>query len=772
MSNAIKYKGELLAEDSGIHSPGGTLYQYKELRADALEADSLELTVVSESGTIRNFSVNDPIEYYRDGRRRGTYYLRSVTRVGPKLYTLSALSAVGRLMEQPHAGGVYTGQLAETVIREICGDIPVIVETAYRPIQIYNWLPYADGESRSARDNLAEVLFVLGAYLSTDEDGVLRVEKLWDGLCSAIPAGRVDSRSASEKTDQPVSAVTVTSHQYIPGTDETTLFEGTAEQGTKIIFDEPMHSLSADGLTILESGANYAVLAAGTGTLTGKTYIHNMRELTSTVTPGAAENVVAISDAKLVSLVNAADVALRMAEYYKHRTTLTVDVNPRGERAGHVVMIRHPWDGHLVPACIVSRETKVSGLLKSRTTALVDYTPPQPDASLYYNTNELLTGSGQWTAAEDGEIHLVLISAGSGGYAGKAGEQGKSGRAASWTRDIPGYVVSQNSGYLYNTPAKGGEGGQGGDGGNIYEVTITVHAGDVFAYACGAGGIGALYSADEVLAGAIGTETTFGAHSSASGSRSQLGYTDPVSGVTYAAQGLLGIAGAPGGGATDTSKYPYPPSAGSDYYRPGLGLTAPSDSSVTDEDGNVWVGGSYVMSPDADGTVIIRGDSATVTIDRNVWYADAVAASSALGGAAGGAPGGDGNAANIPQVTASGQTLTTYTQANTGGTGATPVLIPHTPAPYGQGGRGGYGGGGGGAAGAAFSSKPKESAASTSYNNVNADGGPGGLGGQGGPGAPGCILLYYHVSKAVKSGWARDKNSKWRIDRLGRRCIV
>lgn len=771
MSNAIKYKGELLAADGGIYSPGGTLYQYKELRADALEADSLELTVNFGSGAILSYDTNDPVEYYRDGRRRGTYYLQSVKRVGPDLCTLSALSAVGRLMEQPHAGGVYTGQLAETVIREICGNIPVIVETVYRPLQIYNWLPYADGESRSARDNLSEVLFVLGAYLSTDENGVLRVEKLWDGICSVLPDGRVDSRRASVNTDPPVSAVTVTSHQYIPGTDETTLFEGTAEQNQKIIFDEPMHSLTADGLTILESGANYAILSAGTGTLIGKTYIHNMSEITRTVTPGVAEYIIPISDAKLVSLVNAADVALRMAEYYKHRTTLTVDVNPRGERAGHVVMIQHPWDGHLVPACIVSRETKVSGLLKSRTTALVDYTPPQPDASIYYNTNELLTGSGQWTATEDGEIHLVLISAGSGGYAGKAGEQGKSGRAASWTRDREFFVV-QSNGYLYNPPAKGGEGGQGGDGGNIYEVTITVHAGDVFSYACGVGGIGALYSADEVLAGAIGTETTFGDHSSASGSRSQLGYTDPVSGATYAAQGLLGIAGAPGGGATDIAKYPYPPSYDSDYYRPGLGLTAPSDSSVTDEDGNVWAGGRYVMSPDADGTVIVRGDSATVATDRDVWYADAVASSSAPGGAAAGAPGEDGNAANIPQATASGQTLTTNTQANTGGTGATPVLVPHTPTPYGQGGRGGYGGGGGGAAGAAFSSKPKESTVSTSFNNVNAVGGAGGLGGQGGPGAPGCILLYYHVSKAVKSGWARDKNSKWRIDRLGRRCIV
>lgn len=733
MSNAIKYKGEMLAADGGIYSPGGTLYQYKELRADALEADSLELTVVSESGTIRNFAVNDPVEYYRDGRRRGTYYLRSVTRVGPKLYTLSALSAVGRLMEQPHAGGVYTGQLADTVIREICGDIPVIVETAYRPIQIYNWLPYADGESRSARDNLAEVLFVLGAYLSTDEDGVLRIEKLWDGLCSAIPAGRVDSRSANETTDQPVSAVTVTSHQYIPGTDETTLFEGTAEQGTKIIFDEPMHSLSADGLTILESGANYAVLAAGTGTLTGKTYIHNMRELTRTVTPGAAENVVAISDAKLVSLVNAADVALRMAEYYKHRTTLTVDVNPRGERAGHVVMIQHPWDGHLVPACIVSRETKVSGLLKSRTTALVDYTPPQPDASQQFTGRVLLTGSGHWTVPAGVTAYTaVLIDPGQGGSCGKPGSVSTATPETETTEQKKQIAFDRRK----LTPAPGGEAGVPGQGGKVLVVTVTdAQPGTVLEYACGPGGLGAPYAEDSDTPGAYGSHTTLGAYSADSGVSSHDGYTDPVTGETFAAAGAPGVPGGDGVG----------------YDKDG-NLVTPDD---------IVVNGVHY-------TAGAQGESARIDFNGTQSMEFSGKGAGGLGGGpAYGANGHDGGPGSAVEVSSRALSVSSGSQ----GTGAT-ALPPPKPTRYGTGGGAGNGGGGNGQTGWPTVAEVAPPLAIATLTATAAQSTGRGLGSDGGDGADGCIIIYFRSTKAVKSGWARDKNNKWRIDRLGRRCIV
>lgn len=404
--NAVKYRDEMLFENDRIDlDTPGTMGEYKELRADALEADTLDITVLSESGTIRYFDKNEKVEFFRSVSRVGTYHLQSVTRVGPKLYTLSALSAVGLLIVRPHRGGIYTGQTVAEVVAEICGDIPVLIETVYRNIKLYGWLPIA-----SARDNLRQVLFAIGAWLHTDENGTLRVQKLWDGTASVIDFNSVDSRNIHVKHLDPVSAVAVTEHQYIAGTEDVTLFEGTAQQGDVIEFDEPAHTLTAEGFTVLESGANYAVLSAGTGKLTGKSYIHNRRVVTRTVTEGVAENVEPITDATLVSLVNSSAVAQRMAAYYACREQLTVDVNPAGEHAGHVVSLWNEWDKQQTLACIASRETKISGLLKSRTSALVGFLPPQPESSEYFDERVILTGSGEWTVPEGVTTFISFVT--------------------------------------------------------------------------------------------------------------------------------------------------------------------------------------------------------------------------------------------------------------------------------------------------------------------------------------------------------------------------
>ena len=129
--NEIRYKGVSYAVDNDIKVPSGILYEVKALRADSLEANSLTVTVYSENKSIMRFAKNDKVEYFRDGRRVGVYYLQTVERVGAEAYTLSALSALGRLITMRHAGGIYTGQTVAEVVPQICGPVPVIVESVY-----------------------------------------------------------------------------------------------------------------------------------------------------------------------------------------------------------------------------------------------------------------------------------------------------------------------------------------------------------------------------------------------------------------------------------------------------------------------------------------------------------------------------------------------------------------------------------------------------------------------------------------------------------------
>lgn len=760
--NTVKYKGELLAEDERISTDTpGVLGEYKELRADALEADTLDITVLSESGTIRSFKKNDKVEYFRSGSRVGVYYLQSVTRVGPKLYTLSALSAVGLLIVRPHRGGIYTGQTVAEVVAEICGDIPVLVETVYRGIKLYGWLPIA-----SARDSLVQVLFAIGAWLHTDENGTLRVQKLWDGTASIIGPGSVHAANIQVKYLDPVSAVAVTEHQYIAGTEDVTLFEGTAQQGDVIEFDEPAHTLTAEGFAILESGANYAVLSAGTGKLTGKSYIHNRRVVTRTVTEGAAENVEEITDATLVSLVNSSAVAQRMAAYYACREQLTVDINPAAEHAGHVVSLWNEWDKQQTLACIASRETKISGLLKSRTSALVGFLPPQPESSEYFDERVILTGSGEWTVPEGVTSYTrVLIGGGQGGKRGGKGEDGKQ-RTASWSEGM--YTRYNWSGYLPGAISKGGVGGEGGLGGKVLVETVNdATPGESIAYSCGAAGAGATTDGAE---GENGTATTMGGSSSDSGSSSNIGYTDPVTGEVFAAKGDTGIAGGDSGGCSDVSAYPNPTVSGCFYV--GQGIAEATD--VVDEDGKVWKSGAWPLYNNTQ-QIYGTGNSASADGDLSHGAVECSASCSGPSGAAVGANGTDGSTSNC-RATAGKEGSPTYMYAYASPgypvNGANAATAPKKPSAYGKGGRGGHGGGAGGCGGYSATGKTTSSTM-TQKTQANTRGvGTGGFGSNGGEAGDGCIIIYYRKKKELQSGPLVTSNNLGLLDSLGRRMIV
>lgn len=770
--NEIRYKGVSYAMDNDIKVPSGILYEVKALRSDSLEANSLTVTVFSSDKAIMGFAKNDKVEYFRDGRRVGVYYLQTVERVGSDAYTLSALSALGRLITMRHVGGIYTGQTVAEVVPQICGPVAVMIESVYASRKLYGYLPYSNpdtrtGNGRSARDNLSQVLFAIGASLGTDENGVMRVEKLWDGVSATVTADQIDEDSCSTVYETPVSAVEITEHQWVKSQDTVTLFEGTAEDGALVTFEEPAHSLTAEGFAITEQGDNYAILSAGTGTLTGKSYNHLTRIVRRTVTDGAEENVVPVSDATLVSLTNSVDVAKRMADYYRHRETIRVDVEPGTERAGRVVQIFHPWDKKMVQACVESRETVISGILNSQTSALVGFTPAQPEAAEYFDERVVLTGSGEWQVPENvTAITAVLIGGAQGGHCGHGGNPAEA-KTENYTETILGSLIQRNT----DKWALGGKGGKGGDpgiGGKILQATLDVNPAQKFSFACGVGGLGAAFDANNWAntpntPGAEGTKTTFGSLDSSTGSTSEIGYTDPVTGEVFAAKGEQGIAGGDGAGMN-------PNHGDNDRYIP-LKSTA-----VVDEDGHVWEGGATKVN---DSGIVLpsAGDEQSFTGDLSEGYAGGDVSYNCGSGAAAGANGTPGNAAGtfrLVSVPSRGMPKTSITVTASGSAsvpGANATLVPKKPTVYGKGGRGGYGGGGDGATG--LSRTYYGGSKSGTLNNY-----PGSVrttgsnGAQGGPGGDGCIILYYRKPKPVQSGALKTSDGRDLLDALDRRMIV
>lgn len=651
---------------------------------------------------------NTPIVIYRNNAIKARFVKRGVSRIGPNTYSLIGRSPMGALTGMIHSGGIYTGQTVAEVAKEICGSIPILVKTVYAETKLYGWLPYANGKDRSARDNLVQVLFAIGAYLRTDLNGVLRIEPLWDGAASTISVDRSYS-GGTVKYDSPVSAVTVTEHQYIAGTDEKELFSGTSQQGDIITFSEPMHSLTATGFTILESGANYAKISSGSGSLKGKTYIHNTRLVTQTVTENAAENVKSVTDATLVSLVNSSAVAKRLADYYKCRETITNGIVSGQEKPGHVVSVYHPYDKKMVSACIVSLDTTMSGTLKSEMTALVGFLPPQPETTEYYDERVILIGSGEWTVPEGvTSLRVVLVEHGADGLDGSSGASGGSvSLIVTDTEAKPGGTWSRQPG----AGGAGGAGGEGGLGGRILSADLDVFSGTVFAY-----------SAD--------TATTFGTLSAQNGSRSDAGFTDPVTGDVFGKKGDDGSAGGDGGGGG---------SANSSNFNPGENGTG-----VPPNTGGAGSEGNYKRFEESE------------TVYKNGYLL--VAGGTGGGGAAVGNNGQD-----------AVQPLTSGVRAGAGANAAPPSGAVN----YGCGGYGGNGGGGGGGASGLYLRHGAYLYDGTPSGTwLDLAGGSGGSGSTGGPGGDGCIIIYYRKKKELQPGPLVTSNNLGLLDSLGRRMIV
>lgn len=495
------------------------------LSFDTVSVEVCTTTIGAQLSALPN---NTPIIVYRGGEIKARFVSSGVSRIGPVTYQLTGRSPMGALTGMVHTGGIYTGQTVEDVVKEICGNISSLIKSVYAGVKLYGWLPYADGKERSARDNLAQVLFAIGAYLRTDLNGVLRIEPLWDGTASLIDVDR-SYTGGTVKYDSPISAVTVTEHQYVAGTEVKELFSGTAQNGDIITFSEPMHSLSATGFTILESGANYAKISAGTGALTGKEYIHNTRLITQPVTAGAVENIKSVTDATLVSLVNSYAVAKRLADYYRCRETITNDIVSGHEKPGHVVSVYHPYDKKMVSACIQSLDTTMSATLKSSMEALVGFVPPQPDTAEYLDERVILTDAGTWTMPEGAvTLRAVLIGKGSDGTAGNPGGSNM----------LSGSTRSNTSSATFSAGAagKGGSGGTGGDGGKINIITLEPEAGQTFAY------------------DTTGDEVTFGTYSSADGAASEAGYFDSTTLEYFGRKGADGVSGGDGGAVGASGK--------------------------------------------------------------------------------------------------------------------------------------------------------------------------------------------------------------------------
>lgn len=393
--------------------------------------------------------------------------------------------------------------------------------------QLYGYLPIA-----YIRDNLQQVLFVLGASLMKDTNGNPHIKYLRNIQTKTVSSDRIYiGGKLTYKT--PATEVRVTEHSYYisPYDIEVSLFDNTDGSGTAenklVTFDNPCHDLTAsEGLTINSSGVNHAYVT-GTGTLIGSEYTHATKVFSVPTGVEGETNVAEINKATLVSIVNSANVAARVSDYKAtaEEVNCGIVLSTDGLKPGSLITFTDPYDD-TTTGFIADMNITMSGKPKADCMVIKNYTPSHFGNN--YTKRHVLTGvNGTITFNHTGTVRVILIGGGQGGAGGESGAD---------TRCDVGGV--------------GGAGGAGGSAGKIYVTDIDVTTGQQFSYNTGDGGTGGSAGS----AGGLGGDTTFGTYTSADGEIPTNGFLDIFTGTVYATSGADGIDGGNGGNAGEAGQ--------------------------------------------------------------------------------------------------------------------------------------------------------------------------------------------------------------------------
>lgn len=323
-----------------------------------LTADTLTVEIFDRKNRKIIPQEKQQMQLYRNGEQIATQYITDFDRAARQRYTFRCQSAIG-LLEDEFLGGIYSDYLLDGLLAEVLGEIPFELDEAFEAQTITGYLPVC-----KRREALQQIAFAIGAVVSTQGDGVIKLSELQTEVSSVFTSDRIFSGAKASKEAQN-AAVYVYAHSYKKGTEEETLLDEESVDGEQVlyVFSEPHHSYSISGGQIVGSGDNWVqITAAGLVTVKGKKYIHNTyAKMKRNPLALAADknNIVTVDKATLVHSGNVTDVLDRLFQSQQRKHTLTQDVVVSGERVGQMVRSENPW-GTKTEGYIVSMESEFS----------------------------------------------------------------------------------------------------------------------------------------------------------------------------------------------------------------------------------------------------------------------------------------------------------------------------------------------------------------------------------------------------------------------------
>lgn len=320
-----------------------------------LSIDTMKVEILEKKDRFLIPQKNQSMYLYRDDEQIASQYITDSSRENQRFYTFSCQSAVGRL-EDDFLGGIYNGypvdNLLSTVLEGFNADW-----TSFSGKTVTGHLPVC-----TRREALQQIAFAIGAVVTTQGDGMIRLSPLKDSVDAEFTGKDIFSGAKVVREAQ-TAAVQIIAHSYAESTEEETLINNEKITGENVlyIFSAPHYGYSIVGGDLVDSGENWVrITATGPVTLTGKKYIHSTavhKKENPYATATEKGNIVSVENATLIHAGNVEEAINRLFEYNTLKNVLTQEVVVTDQKAGQKAKSGNPW-GTVTVGYITSMESE------------------------------------------------------------------------------------------------------------------------------------------------------------------------------------------------------------------------------------------------------------------------------------------------------------------------------------------------------------------------------------------------------------------------------
>ena len=266
-----------------------------------------DFTVDSKKNIEFSFQAKQPINLIFDGETKAVTFVKNAKRKSKTIWDIKSEDYIGLMDSISFNGGIYVNKNAVELLDEIftVAKVPYNIIGEFNDISLNGYIPYT-----TCRNALMQVIFAMGVVADTSNVDTVKIFSLSQNVSQEIPKRRIMvGQSFADETR--VTAVELVSHVYSEITESVVAYEA-ENSGTGnnifVLFNEPLHDLAITNGSIVESGANYAVINANSGCqLSGNKYKHTKvihRKNNPLVLSTDIEKIVSIENATLVSLEN------------------------------------------------------------------------------------------------------------------------------------------------------------------------------------------------------------------------------------------------------------------------------------------------------------------------------------------------------------------------------------------------------------------------------------------------------------------------------------